>query len=225
MFNNPVIRKITDSVTSITTNCKNAMVGIKLPDRTKIFLSAMWFWAYMLYYFTKVFNVGLGLCLVHTPDSLIIFNPFNIKNRNQTDPKTDNQTDNQPIENKPTIVDARMKTKDSNHENITNKLRAVINSKWDVDIGNDNCPFDDTEYKELFGGVNLGDIVSVYPTLSTAVVWVTYLFETDKKLNDMSDAELGKKIKHMLINFDDKSIYRTSSLQKSEKIIVGEIPF
>lgn len=221
MFNNPVTRKITDSVTSITTKCKNAVVGIKLPERTKIFLSAMWFWAYMLYYFTKVFNLGLGLCLVHTPDSLIIFNPFNIKNRNQTD----TQTDNQPIKNKPTIVDARMKTKDSNHENITNKLRAVINSKWDVDIGNDNCPFDDTEYKELFGGVNLGDIVSVYPTLSTAVVWVTYLFETDKKLNDMSDAELGKKIKHMLINFDEKSIYRTSSLQKSEKIIVGEIPF
>jgi len=217
MFNNPVTRKITDSVTSITNKCKNAVVGFKLPDRTKIFFSALWFWAYILYYYTKVFNVCIGLCLVHTPDSLIIFNPFNIKNQDQTD--------NQPIKNKPTIVDARMKTKDSSHENITNKLRAVINSKWDVDIGNDNCPFDDTENKELFGGVNLGDIVSVYPTLSTAVVWVTYLFETDKKLNDMSDGELGKKIKHMLINFGDKSIYRTSSLQKPEKIIFGEIPF
>jgi hypothetical protein len=217
MFYNQITHKITNSVTSITTKCKNAVFGIKLPDRTKIFLSALWFWAYMMYYFTKVFNMCLGLVLVYTPDSLIIFNPFNIKNHNKTD--------EQPIENRPIILDARIKTKDVNYENITNKLRAVINSKWDVDIGNDNCPFDETEDKELFGGVSLGDIISVYPTLSTAVVWVTYLFETDKKLNDISDAELGKKIKHMLINFGDKSICRTSSLQKPEKIIVGEIPF
>lgn len=210
MFSNQITRKIT----RVATKCRNVIISIQLPDRTRIFLSALWFWAYIMFYFTKILNLGLGFCLVHTPDSLIIFNPFNIK-----------KTTAGPPPNKPTIIDARMKTKESKHENITNKLRAIINSTWDCDVGNDNCPFDGSENTELFGGVCLGDIISIYPTLSTAVVWITYLFETDKKLNTMSDEDLGRKIKYMLINFSDKTIYRTSELQKSEKIICGDIPF
>lgn len=208
----------TKKIITIATKCKNAVIGIQMPDRTKIFLSAIWFWAYIIYYFTKIINLGIGFCLVHTPDSLIIFNPFNIKSVNS-------QKKVETSINKPTILYARMETDKNRHETITNKLRAIINSKWDNDIGNDNTPFDDTENKELFGGVNVKDIVSIYPTLSTAVVWITYLFETDKKLNSMRDEDLGKKIKHMLINFGDKSIRRTSGLQPKEDIVVGEIPF
>jgi hypothetical protein len=206
-----VAGKITTVVVKTTNKCKNAVASIQLPDRTKIFLSALWFWAYMIFYFTKLCNAGLGFCLYYTPDSIIIYNP--IRQKSDADINT------------PTIIDAHMKTKNATHENVTNKLRALIRSKWDVDIGNDNCPFDNTDNNELFGGVNLGDIVSIYPTISTAVVWITYLFDTDKKLNTLSDEELGKKIKHMLINFGDKSICRTSTLNESEKIVVGEIPF
>jgi hypothetical protein len=223
MFSNQLTGKVTEKVTTIAVKCKNAVVGMRIPDRTKIFLSAMWFWMYVMFYFTKVFNLVLGFCLVHTPDSLIIFNPFNIKYTNFSGKNTKENA--AETINKPTVVDARMKTKDELHENITNKLRAVISSNWDTDVGNDNCPFDDSDNKDLFGGVNVGDIVSVYPTLSTAIVWITYLFETDKKLNALSDEELGKKIKYMLINFGDKSIHRTSDLQKVEKIVSGEIPF
>ena len=218
--------------------CKNAIKAIRLPDRTKIFLSSIWVWVYLMFYFTKFINVVLGLILVYTPDSLIIFNPFSIMN-----------TSSNSI-NKPIILDAYIKTKSETklaskaetetkpdynvtHENtidktehITNKIRALINSKWDIDVGNDNCPFDENnKFKELFGGLNIREIVKIYPIISTSIVWIAYLFETDKKLNNLSDDELGKKIKYMLINFGDNILYRNSKLQNPEDIIVGDIPF
>ena len=51
--------------------CINAIKAIHLPDRTKIFLSSIWIWVYIMFYFTKCINTLLGLMLVYTPDSLI----------------------------------------------------------------------------------------------------------------------------------------------------------
>ena len=208
---------------SITARCIKVIAEIKLPDRTRIFFSALWFWTSILYYYTKILHLFLGFCLTHTPDSLIIFNPYfmlcNIKEAAR------------PSENpRPVIIGAQMKI-DDKYENITNKLKSIINAKWDEDIGNDNCPFDDSEYNELFGGLNLRELVDIYPSLSTAIVWIAYLFETNKKLSAISDEELGKKIKYMLINFSEKSICRGTA-EKSEpcennpeKIIAGNISF
>jgi hypothetical protein len=185
---------------SITAKCVKAIAEIKLPDRTRIFFSALWFWTSILYYYTRALNAFLGFCLIHTPDSLIIFNPYFMLHNIKAPSK--------PSENpRPIILGAQMKA-GRVHEIITNKLRNIINIKWDEDIGNDNCPFDNSEYNELFGGLNLKEIVDIYPTLSTAMVWIVYLFETNKKLSSISDEELGRKIKYMLINFSDKSICR-----------------
>ena len=208
--------------------CINAVKAIHLPDRTKIFLSSIWLWAYIMYYFTKCINKLLGLILVYTPDSLIIFNPYlYLSGMNNTNKSIDC--------NKPIIIDAYLKTnngKTNNGKNnnvktecIINKIRALINAKWDIDIGNDNCSFDNSEIKELFGGLNIREIVKIYPLLSTSIIWIAYLFETDKILHSLSDDELGKKIKFLLINFSDNILYRNSKMENPEEIIVGDIPF
>ena len=197
--------------------CINAVKAIHLPDRTKIFLSSIWIWAYIMFYFTKCINKLLGLILVYTPDSLIIFNPYLYLSGMNTNKSIDC--------NKPIVIDAYLKTNNGKTERILNKIRALINAKWDIDIGNDNCSFDDSEIKELFGGLNIREIVKIYPLLSTSIIWIAYLFETDKILHSLSDDELGKKIKFLLINFSDNILYRNSKMENPEEIIVGDIPF
>ena len=41
----------------------------------------------------------------------------------------------------------------------------------------------------------------------------------------MSNEDIGKTVKYMLINMSDKTIYRESTLDTDEKILFGEIPF
>jgi hypothetical protein len=181
--------------------CKQSTkVLASLPDRTKIFLSALWFWTYIMFYLTKVTYRILGFILTYTPNSLIIYKPFNIISHEAPIPK---------------IIEARHDTED-----ITNKLRALVGLIWDSDINNDE---DDTQ--EIFGGINIKDILNLYPMASTSVIWISYLFEIDKKLHEMNDEELGKGLKYLLINFADKSLYRTSNISDKEKAIFGEIPF
>lgn len=162
-----------------------------LPDRTKIFLSALWFWVFIAYYFNKLFGCMLGFVLNYTPDSCVVFHPKLLTEKKDT----------------PKILDARL-----GEEEITNKLKMLVNAKWDSEI------------PEL-GGVNVKDLVSNYPALSTSVIWISYLFEMDKKLKNMSDEEIGKSIRCMLINVSDKVIYREPSLETEEDILFGEIPF
>lgn len=179
-------------------------IAINLPDRTKIFFSALWFWVYVMFYFMKCFNCVLGLVLTHTPNSLLIYKPLNIKSRSK------NSREIRPI-----IIEAR-----NGNDDITNKIKAIVDMKWDSDINNEGG-----ETQKIFGGLNIKDITDIYPSISTSVVWISYLFEIDKKLADMGDEELGKSIKQMLVDFGDKSLYRKSDLQDKEKAMFGEIPF
>ena len=78
-----------------------------LPDRTKIFLSALMFCVYVMYYFNKVVGYCLGMVLMYTPDSCIIYHPNVVKAITKKEPGVI----------KPDILDARMGT-----EVITNKL-------------------------------------------------------------------------------------------------------
>jgi hypothetical protein len=185
----------------------------------------------------------LGLFLVYTPDSLIIFNPFRIMNRGATKPivldayittkppKFNPSESNDPKNKNDIITIDKLKTllnalSIDNTENITNKIRILIDVLWDTDIGNENCPFDkNQEVKELFGGLNIKELTSVYPIVSTSIIWIAYLFETDKHINKLSDAELGKRIKYILVNVGDGIIYRDSNLNKPEDIIFGDIQF
>lgn len=194
---------------------KISHLTIVIPDRTKIFLSALWFWAYIMFYCTKLFNCILGVILVYTPDSIIIYKPptvgFSKKGKHEETPK-------------PTIIEAR-----HGADIITNKMKAVVNLKWDSDIYNDNVDnvdnVDNDESEKIFGGLNVKDVITVFPKLTTAVVWISYLFEIDKKISEMNDEDLGKNIKYMLINFTDRAIYRSPDLHKSERAKCGEIPF
>jgi hypothetical protein len=211
-----------NKIKSIDTLLRSAGARIKqltldLPDRTRIFISALWFWTYVMFYFTKCAHVILGLILEYTPDSIFI-HKIKIKSvaaaaiapegmlpdisaKSRPDPK-------------PTIIEAR-----HDGDEITNKIKAIINLIWDADINKDSND------QKIFGGLNASDVISIFPKLSTSTIWISYLFEIDKKLSDMDDKELGQNIKHMLVSLSDKAIYRDSDLDQKEKVIFGEIPF
>jgi hypothetical protein len=169
---------------------------ISLPNRAKIFMSALWFWTYIMFYMSKCINVILRLFITYTPDSMIIF-----KN---------------PTTKQPKILSAHIHHNNTN-KNITNKIATILSLKWDSDISNENG--------ELLGGLNMCDILDIYPAASNAVIWLAYLLEVDNKISTMSDEDLGKKIKIMLIDFKKRTLYRTSDLSEQLKANCGEIPF
>ena len=196
------MEKIKEKVVRIGTRVSGIMVA--LPDRTKIFLSALWFWGYIMYYITRWFTCILRVVLTHTPNAMLIYKPLNIsssaKNAGEIRPK---------------IIEAR-----NGNDNITNKIKAIIDMKWDSDINNEG---DITQ--KIFGGLNMKDITDIYPCVSTSIIWISYLFEIDKKLAEMNDEELGKNIKQLLVDFGDQSLYRSSDLKEKEKAMCGEVPF
>jgi hypothetical protein len=179
----------------------------KLPDRTVIFLSALYFWTYMMFYFTKIISVSLGFILRHTPDLFVIYKSDRTP---ITESQTESQTESKKIPRAINIIQAF-----ADNIPITNKLKNVLQRKWDNEIGEDS----DGKY---IGGIKVEDILSF---VKSPIIWISYLFEFDKKLEDMSDAEIGNAIKTLLVDFGDKVIYRNSDLEQKEPILFGEIPF
>jgi hypothetical protein len=182
----------------------------KLPDRTVIFLSALYFWAYMMFYFTKVINVSLGFVLRHTPDAFIIHKSGGTPAKIEViDTKTKNPTESKKV-SKINIIQAI-----ADNIPITNKLKNLIQRKWDNELEED-------ENGDFIGGINAEDILSF---VKSPIVWISYLFEFDKKIADMSDAEIGNAIKTILVDFGDKAIYRNSDLSQRESMKFGKISF
>ena len=159
-----------------------------LPDRTKIFLSALWFWVYIVYYFNVIICYLLRFVLVNTPDSCIAFQSKIIKKK----------------DNVPEIIKATMGS-----DVITNKIKLLINLCWDNEISD-------------LGGVNVKDLIERFPSISSSSILISYIFDLEKKIKNMNAEEIGKTIKHIMINFTDKVIYRDN---KSEEMLFGEIPF
>jgi hypothetical protein len=199
-----------------------------MPDRARIFMSALWFWTYVMFYVTKCINIMLRLFITYTPDSLIIFKHSNSKvsvSNNSTlnvlSTKKSDITNKHPTILKAhihkTTTDEKMVYRKTINENITNKITAILQMKWDPDISNEN--------DELFGGLNMCDILDIYPIASNAVIWIAYLLELDNKILNTSDEKIGKYVKIMLIDLKNNAIFRTSNLQHEIKTVCGEIPF
>ena len=195
--------KVFDTVPNTHSMTILSKIMPKLPDRTVIFLSALYFWAYAMFYFTKIISVSLGFVLRNTPDAFIIHGGAKITNdKDKTKPNPDTPKIN--------IIQAF-----ADNIPITNKLKNLIHRKWDKEVGED-------ANGNNIGGLNVRDILTF---VKSPMIWVSYLFEFDKKLSDMSDDEIGKAIKTMLIDFGDKALYRESNLAQKEPILFGEIPF
>jgi hypothetical protein len=169
----------------------------KLPDRTVIFLSALYFWAYMMFYFTKVINISLGFALRHTPDAFVI-----------------HKRESTLIEAVPLVKRINIIQAMAGNIPITNKIKNVIQSHWNKEIGEDDDGV-------CIGGIKVCDVLSF---VKSPMIWISYLFEFDKKLSEMSDDEIGKAIKTILVDFGDKAIYRDSDLCQKEDMLFGEIP-
>lgn len=161
-----------------------------VPDRTKIFLSALWFWIYITYCLNMMFCFILRLILSNTPDSFIAFQSTIIKKQDII----------------PEIIEAKI-----DKEVITNKIKLLVKLCWDKEISD-------------IGGVNVKDLLKYLPSLSKSTVWISYVYDIEKKIQTMTDEEIGKTIKHMLIDITDNTIYRNSD-KAEEEIIFGQIPF
>lgn len=183
-----------------------------MPDRVRIFMSALWFWTYAMFYITKCINYILQLFITYTPDSMIIFKYSNSNALSTNKPPTILKAHIHK-----TTTDKKTDYRKTINENITNKITTILQMKWDPDISNENG--------ELFGGLNVCDILDIYPMASNAVIWIAYLLELDNKILNTSDENLGKQVKIMLIDLKKNAIFRTSNLQHKMNTTCGEIPF
>jgi hypothetical protein len=75
------------------------------------------------------------------------------------------------------------------------------------------------------GGLNIDDILSVYPTASNALIWIAYIFEVDKKIMQMDDKQVGKHVKYMMICMKDRILHTKSDLSEMTALDFGEIFF
>jgi hypothetical protein len=189
-------------------------LNMTIPNRARIFMSALWFWTYVMFYVTKCINVILHVFITYTPESMIIF-------KHDTSNILSTKKSSECMKNSPpTILKAHIhKTTNSKtiNENITNKIAAILQMKWDPDISDEN--------DDLFGGLNICDILDIYPVASDAVIWIAYLLELDNKILNTSDEKIGKYVKIMLVDLKNNAIFRTSNLQNKINTMCGEIPF
>jgi hypothetical protein len=188
---------------SIESRCiyiKNCCL-INLPTRTKIFLSALWFWVYVTYIVNTLWCSFLRIVLSALPDSCVAL-PLKLQTQKNNLPK---------------IILGKLGS-----ETITNKLQLLINLCWDDSIGEN-------------GGVNANDLIHKYKALSSSVIWISYLFNIEKKLKDTSDEEIGKQIRYILVNCTDKVMHTfkdnrdeskiDDDIPYSEDLLFGDIPF
>jgi hypothetical protein len=105
---------------------------------------------------------------------------------------------------------------------FTNKLKMIIDLKWDGDIGDAPLGSD-----ALLGGLNVSDVAKVYPNATKVFLVAKYLFE--KNMDKIPDDELASHIKFILVDFAKKVIFRdevsSETIVKPEKMVFGEMLF
>ena len=154
-----------------------------MPDKTKIFLTCLWVWTYMMHYTTRFANFVIFCTFQYMPDSLIL-----------------NRTSNE----KTIIINSRIHKKNTLPEDITNKMQFLIKLIWDPDIDNENG--------DVVGGINVSDVIKLYPKVVDSVLWVAY-----------SNAP-ESLVKYMLVDFNNKILFRKCDLSDCLKIRCGEVP-
>ena len=94
---------------------------------------------------------------------------------------------------------------------MTNKIQYLISQIWDIDIGN-NCQFDDNDNNQIFGGINLKELMHLYPILNDDILYISYIYNTTD-------------INIIHIDFYKKYIYRMNNFIKPEPIKYNDIIF
>jgi hypothetical protein len=200
----------------------------QLPDRTVMFLAALRFWTHIVFYFAKMTTLVLGFVLSHTPDSLMLYrkntvtievvDPPNTPNSNES---PESSTADTPTKNR-TFGTIQILKAMAGDKPITNVIKTIISMNWDASVGGyDNGDTSNTDLPKIIGGLR----ADAFKFLKSPIVWISYLCDLDTKLSSMSDIEIGQKIRYMLLDFSNKSIYRTSNLSDKESMLFGEIPF
>jgi hypothetical protein len=183
-------------------------------NKERIIMSSLWFWTYIMFYITKCKNIIMKLCFTYIPDSMFRFIYFITSLTLHTQ--------------HPIILEIKIHknitTKDDVFENmldlkwdydITNKFNTILDLKWDYDILNEN--------DELSGGLNVCDILDIYPMLYDSIMWVVYILEPHNVFKKTLDK--NNHIKYMIIDLKNNNIFRSPNLNNEKKIICGEIPF
>lgn len=197
---------------TIFNKCKKS----EMPDKTKMFLTALYFWGVILYYISTLFNFMLRIIITHIPDYLTViprplkWMPFNKLGIFKNTPVV-----------KPVILDAKIHDSSHNIMPFTNKLKLLIATLWDEDIGDELLGSDVPD-----GGLNLKDLSKVMPDIKNMCIIAKYIFE--KNVDKIPDQELREHVKFIFIDFADNLIYRDESRinkTSADKIDYGDIGF
>jgi len=205
---------------------------------TKIYFSALYFWAHVLYYCSLIFTNILWFFITYMPDSFIVYKiPF-IKS------KTDeiDVIDARLIKNKENIKDTE------NCKIIKNTVKLLINVYWDNTIN--NLDYNRNELDRTSpGGIDLEKIFDTLPEFKNSVIWIKYIkkikdiLEKDDDIESLcSNNDSNNKnsnidiIKEILVDSMNKigdiendnnkyDIYKNKDLTKNYKNIFNEISF
>ena len=219
-----------------------------MTTKTKIYISFLYFWIRITYYFSKLITVMLYFCIKYIPDSFIIYKipfiPFISHKTNEikiVDATIYKQEDcckknNQTLEKdkKDTENNGIVKKK------ITNTIKLLINMYWDnsielEDTDNTNSPGKKNYIK---GGIDLDKLFDTFPEFKNSTIYITYYQKIQDFLigyfpDDIQET-FKTSIKHILIenisnviSKDDKeiNIYKDNDLSKNYKNIFNELTF
>lgn len=215
MFLTVYNKYIRRSETTKPNDDKNTM-GVK----AKLFITALYFWGFVIYRISLIFNGVLRMILTHFPDFLII-NPCNyIPTLESYTPDNTEQLSERVV--KPKILEARVLDMVFTDKPFTNKLKAIIDIMWDDEIGEASLGSD-----KLTGGLRTKDIAKIYPAVSKMYLVAKYVFE--KNADKIPDDELSAHVKFIFVDFAKNLIYRNDenpmTNNKSEKMTFGEVVF
>jgi hypothetical protein len=177
-----------------------------VPDRTKMFLMALYIWTLLVYYFTKLINLILEMIISYVPNNLILykFNYIGQKKGNNVN-----------------VIQAR----DKFGNFITNKLNLYMNLKWDKELNTQSN-----------GGVDLDNFSKYIGSSVIWIAYLLECDQCNEykdaieSLNkqDFNLYKMENLIKIMILDFSNKLIYKfgkNDDVFQTENIVFGEINF
>jgi len=160
--------------------------------KVKVFVTALYIYVYLCIQLSYAFNYIMTTIMLNTPDFYIY---------KYIGSRTDI----------PNIIESKLINGNNNIIIMTNKIQYLISQIWDIDIGN-NCQFDDNDNNQIFGGINLKELMQLYPILNDDILYISYSYNTTD-------------INIIHIDFYKKYIYRMNNFIKPEPIKYNDIIF
>ncbi len=166
-----------------------------LPDKTKIFLAALWLWTWVLLQFNRLCGMILKCILISMPDNYVPVPRVSV-----------------PVK----VIKAR----DASGNIITNKMQLFLNMKWDQDLFDGKGGIDIDQFAKYVGTSFIWVAYILEYELGTSY----NKFISLMKVGHINSKIFEELIRGVAIDVKNKLLYKLSNLEP-ESILFGEVNF